>query len=250
MRYHLKLLGETPQEATIEVHPRWAVDARNWKFARVILKKSVYLPRAVQLIDPSGNLETVYTFGEFKINEDGRNFMQKFFGQDAANPFRPNLQAKGYVFKVANGAANAKQTAELEGLRMPSLSGSNWKSAKELMEKLECKVTFQPGQWAPQDELKHVVYHQQPAAKAPLRKGQNVVLTIYTPEGTAPELRGVFWKKAGQQLESKGYKVKYLRGKATTETEKLYIIYEQSPAAGQQVKPGSEITLTVYTKAE
>lgn len=248
MRYQLKLLADNENEAIIEVHPRWAVDARNWKFARVILKKDVYLPRAVQLIDPSGNLETTYTFGDFHVNEDGRNFIQKFFGQEAQNPFRPNLQAQGYTFKVANGAA--KQVAQADGVTMPSLAGSHWKSAKELLDKLECKVEFRTGQTAPQHQLTYVVYNQQPAAKTPLKKGQDVVLTVYGPSGTVPPVKGLFWKKAGAQLENAGYTVEYKRGQATTDKEKLYMVYEQSPAAGQELKPKGKVTLTVYMPSE
>lgn len=247
MRYELKLLKEDAQSATIEVHPRLAMDAGNWKKAWVILNKALYLPSAVKLIDPSGNLETVYTFHKFEINKKDPNWIKQFFGGEA-DPFRPNLQAQGYAFKVANGAA--KQTAEANGPVMPSLKGSHWKAAKALLDKLECKVTFQPGQWAPQQQLMHVVYDQHPVAKSPLRKGQEVVLTIYTPQGTVPSVQGIFWKKAGPQLESLGYKVKYLRGKATTDKASLYMVYEQTPAAGQQLKSGEEVTLTVYTKAE
>ncbi len=251
-RYHLKLVHESDEQAVIEVHPRLAVDAANWRRASVILDKrnNLYLPRAVQLIDPSGNLETVYTFGEFQVNKDGRNWLMKVFGAGEADPFRPKL--KGYAFKVHA----IRENPPADGPLVPSVAGLGWKDAKDLLEKLGCTVKIYTGQKAPQGALTHVVYNQKPAAKSPLQKGQQVVLTIYdqapaeAPQaGQVPSVLGLFWKEAGAKLEQAGYKVKYLPGKTTPGPDKVFMVYQQAPNAGQPLQPGGEITLTVYNKA-
>ena len=59
---------------------------------------------------------------------------------------------------------------------------------------------------------------------------------------------GLYWKDAGQKLEQAGYAVKYLPGQVAPDKAKIYEVYQQAPTAGQQIKPGSEVTLTVYNK--
>jgi TIGR03009 family protein len=144
MRYHLKLISEDKDRAMIEVLPRLQVDAANWKKALVILDKTLYLPTAVKLIDPSGNLETVYQFGEFQVNKKDPNWLQVAFGADP-DPFRPEL--KGYARLVHK-----------PGLEMPSVAGLGYNDAKALLEKLGFPVKHQYGKTASEDKLTYVVY--------------------------------------------------------------------------------------------
>jgi len=254
-RYFLKLINEDQNRAVLQVNPRLQVDAANWKEAKVILDKTLYLPTAVQLTDPAGNLVTTYTFGEFKINDDNnKNWIVKFItGGKDEDPFRPNF--KGYQVTVHNPG---KENANPGAAQMPSVAGLGWKPAQDLLEKLGSKVQIYTGQKAPQQKLTHVVYEQKPAAKTPLQAGQPVVLTIYDKAlvqmvqapaaGRVPAVSGLFWKDAGKKLEEAGYKVKYLPGKAADAKEKVYMVYEQVPGAGQQLQEGGEVTLTVYNK--
>jgi TIGR03009 family protein len=243
MRYWLKLLQENEQQAVIEVLPKLQLDAANWKKATVILDKAMYLPRAVQLINPAGTTETVYTFGQFQVNKDNGGWIQMVFGGDV-DPFRPKLP--GYAIKVHKPPQpEGQQPANT----LPSVAGLTWKEAKELLEQLDCQVQFVKGQKATQGQLNYRVYQQDPAPKTPLAKGLQVKLTIYD-VGPVPNIVGLHWKAAGKALEEGGYKVKYLPGQATTDEKQLYLVYQQSPVAGQQADYGSEITLTVYNKPQ
>ena len=251
-RYFLELVDDNKDRAVLKVKPRWQVDAANWSQADVILDKKLYLPTAVRLTDPSGNLVTTYTFGDFHINKDDRNWIVKVFGGGDKDPFRPEL--KGYHFKVHKVA----EADGGDGPQIPSVAGMNWEQAKNLLEKLECKVNIHRGQNAPNEKLNYVVYQQKPAAKTPLQKGQVVDLVVYDlalvkvaqATGRVPPVLGLPWKKAGQQMEQAGFKVKWVQGKPADAEEKIYMVYQQSPNAGQSLDAGSEVTLTVYDKQE
>jgi hypothetical protein len=65
------------------------MDKENFQEATIILDRRRYLPTAVRLIDPSGNVETVYSFKEIHVNR--RELIPELFRKD---PFEPNL--KGY----------------------------------------------------------------------------------------------------------------------------------------------------------
>ena len=83
LRYQFTLLKENKQKVMLAVKPRWQQDAANWREAKVILdKNNRYLPEAVQLIDPTGNLETVYTFGRLIVDKTQIIFR---------DPFNPHL---------------------------------------------------------------------------------------------------------------------------------------------------------------
>lgn len=239
MRYELTLLTEDAKVAVIEVLPRLQMDAANWKKATVILDKTIYLPQAVKLINPAGTNETVYTFGQFAINKPKAPWILAWFGDDP-DPFRPKL--KGFAFKMHTPPADEGQDA---GPTVPSLAGQKWDNAQKLLKGLGCEVQFQVGEKAPEGKLNYVVYQQDPAAKTPLQKGLKVTLTIYD-VGPVPNTIGLHSKAAGQKLEEAGYKVKYLPGKAATDTKQCCVVYQQSPAAGQESKYGAEITLAIY----
>lgn len=251
-RYQLFLQEEkdkkkAEQQAVLIVYPRFQIDAANWKMARVILSKENYLPRAVELTDPSGNLITTYIFGNFQINKNDPNRIQQFFGVKDADPFHPNLEKEGYSFKVHNGeekVANAEP-------QIPSVAGLDYQRAQALLEKHSCTVKLHRGKAATHEKLRYVVYEQKPAAGTPLKKGQVVDITLYDkPPGRVPPVLGMKWKDAGQKLEDAGYKVKYLRGNKTDDVQKLYMVYQQIPDAGKEFQPGSEVELTLYDKKE
>ncbi len=89
-RFRLKLLSETAKQAKIQAIPRFQSDAASYAKATILLDKQTYLPSAVQLIDNTGNLETVYLFSDLVINQNAlASAVQKVFGKD---PFRPNLK--------------------------------------------------------------------------------------------------------------------------------------------------------------
>ncbi len=84
-RYLLKLQVNTDKQIMIAAKPRTAQDAQNYKEAKIILNPKTYLPSAIQLINPTGNSETVYVFKDLVIN--GRKSLNPFVG----SPFKPSL---------------------------------------------------------------------------------------------------------------------------------------------------------------
>jgi TIGR03009 family protein len=90
-RFRIKLERETKDGAILVVFPRLDTDLRNYNEAWIILEKVNYLPTAVKMFDPSGNLETVYKFESVKINERaGWGIFQE------KDPFHPPLKSQGY----------------------------------------------------------------------------------------------------------------------------------------------------------
>ncbi len=158
-RYFLKLL-KSPQASQVwlEAKPRWRQDSANYRKATVILNKETFLPVAVQLIDPTGNKETVFMFRKLVPNKP-----RGIFGFGNGNPFNPKLRGYRLVQKIS----------------MPSLIGFHWKKARKLMKKSGCLIEFRRGRHASDSGLAYIVYDQEPHAGVPLTKGQKVVLTIY-----------------------------------------------------------------------
>lgn len=97
-RYDITLKSDSKTSAVLIIEPRMIDDRKNYREAWVILDKSNYLPVAVKLFDPSGNLETVYKFEGIKINE--RRLLPDWFADK--DPIHPELRKQGYKQVVSN----------------------------------------------------------------------------------------------------------------------------------------------------
>jgi TIGR03009 family protein len=98
-RYKMELLQHTEAEIWLDVEPRTARDAANWKRAKVIIDATAFLPKAVQMLDPTGNKTTVHTFSDLEVNR--RN------GLFSGDPFQPKLSGYKLVLPpAANSAPN------------------------------------------------------------------------------------------------------------------------------------------------
>ena len=111
-RYHIELIPTKNTEVhTLRVVPRRLNDRDNYKEAFVRLDKARFLPTAVKLVDPTGNLETVYTFTILGVNNvNNSNFMSKMgelFGAGDSDPFHPNLKKYKRVLPPNQANANA-----------------------------------------------------------------------------------------------------------------------------------------------
>ena len=84
MRYKMKLMKKTDAEIWLEVIPIRRSDASNWDRAIVIIDAKRFVPKAVQLFDPTES-ETVHVFKNVEINTKNAWFN---------DPFKPNL--RGY----------------------------------------------------------------------------------------------------------------------------------------------------------
>ena len=72
----------------IRARPRQLMDRDNFQEARIILDRKKFLPHFVQLIDPSGNVETIYEFPADKLVVNKRHLVPKMFQN---RPFEPKL---------------------------------------------------------------------------------------------------------------------------------------------------------------
>jgi TIGR03009 family protein len=190
-RYKLKLLKEDEKTKTIHLHvePRLQADAANYREANVILDAKSFLPTAVKLVDPGGNLETVYIFSNVEVNKP-RRILQLFTGND---PFKmrwpgykmmepkpgEQLQAPG----AGAGAAQPPQKfAEAPGPVIPSFIGLDWTKAQALLAQHGFKEgdwQVLPGKVAPNPQQVFRCYLQDPQPKSPRRPGQKIKLTFY-----------------------------------------------------------------------
>lgn len=110
-RYKLELIPtKNPEVHTLRIEPRLRNDADNYKTAFIRLEKTRFLPTGVILIDPTGNLETRYTFTILGVNDvNNANFLTRIgkglFGEDA-DPFNPNLKKYKRVLAPTTTDAN------------------------------------------------------------------------------------------------------------------------------------------------
>ena len=115
-RFQITLRQNNSTSAVLRVVPRLQSDRDNYKEAYVILDKKTYLPKAVKMIDPSGNLETEYWFEIQDVNN--RSLKAKLAGMFGdADPFHPDLMNKGYKLSLPTDAGNAIHTA---GAKQPA----------------------------------------------------------------------------------------------------------------------------------
>jgi hypothetical protein len=164
-RYEISLAKAKPNTPPtwiwLNVKPRLPKDAANWSSANVILDSKTYLPLFVKMIDPSGNLETVYHFKEVKVNE-----IELPWARDI---FKPPGGHKIHRIDIAKN----------NGPTCPALIGLSARDAAAVLKKCEYEVGWQRGEPAKNPKLKHVVYEQSPDPKTPLAKGAKVILKVY-----------------------------------------------------------------------
>ena len=177
-RFELKLVENSSYRKIthfvhLRVKPRWESDARNWQEAEVILdKRQQYLPFAVKLIDPGGNLETVFKFSKFKINK-----RRGIFGKD---PFNPPLRR--YKIKVHEPEVQVQRVVQRNPNLVPRLIDLPAEAASNLLQKLGYKkadIKWRRGDPATKNKLVYVVYDQFPKPKTQLDKSKPIYLLVY-----------------------------------------------------------------------
>ena len=166
---------KVPGQSWLTVHPRWQQDASNWREALVILDTTRWLPVAVRLIDPAGNLETVYSFSKLEPNKsDHLGWIRQVFPGTDKDVFRPEL--RGYRRNIVQAQASVEQPQRDV---VPSVMNFRWEDAKSQLEKAGYKAKPLRGQATARTELTYVVYEQNPKPGTPLSKGETVSLTLY-----------------------------------------------------------------------
>ena len=109
-RFQLSLSDKNtdPTVHAILVVPLLHDDKQNYKIAKILLDKKTFLPRSVLLLDPTGSLQTEYTFEIQDINNRNKlDNLVDWFGGDR-DPYRPDLKKKGYKLAIHEDQADAK----------------------------------------------------------------------------------------------------------------------------------------------
>lgn len=185
-RYRIKIMTDkqgrpinTADQVWLQVWPKWKSDAANYREAKVILnKKNHYLPSAVQLIDPSGMQETVYTF--YRTDVNSKNILATIFGR---NPFDIDLRD----YKIESAIPQAKGSpgettgrARVTSYRtVPNLIGVPFKEAKAKLAALGFNVEFRKGNIAQRQSLIYCVETQFPRPNSQAPPGSRIVLTLF-----------------------------------------------------------------------
>ena len=266
-RYQLRLENLSRQHFDLLAVPRWKQDAANYKWARIRIERQTMLPMAVQMLDPAGTRETVYTFPQIEKNPrpnllTGGKLFQRIFG--TSDPFRPSL--RGYEVQAASQpTAGNRETAvagttppakgnpipaDADKSAVPAVIGFNYTEAEQIIKRSGYPVKFYRGEPATNEQLKFRVASQEPPPRTPLNPGQLVKLTLYTEPAPAgvPSVIGLSWKEAEALLKSRKLTVKFRRGKTAPRDTDVFQVYEQSPPGGTPATQGGNVTLTLYTK--
>lgn len=209
-RYDMKLVSEDKKtsKAWIEARPRWQSDRSNYQLATIILDLKTFLPDAVRLIDPAGTKETAFKFGELEVNSKSitklfrgdpfkfsdRNYKiitkapvderaeqdELLVGNGKVTQAGATKPAEKGSAKTTTPSANTKTKPTAPAPpRVPSVVGMDWKKARQILEALNYKVSFQKGLEANRDEEVHRVERQEPNPRANLAEGETVTLWLY-----------------------------------------------------------------------
>jgi TIGR03009 family protein len=244
-RYDIKLLVANEKLYELFVRPKLAADKANYKWARVQIERTSMLPIAVQMMDPTGLRETVYTFPEIK-----KNPRKPLIPWMAKDPFNPKL--KGYAIQAPIPEV---KIAGPTG-KVPSIVGFNFKQAEAKLKQAGYGVELKRGPPAINKELVHHVASQLPKGRSVLKPGSVVRVTLFMPQvqqtgakvPTVPNVAGMFYKDAEAKLKAAGFGAKYHRGRVGLQAKEYLRVYEQTPPAGAILERGASVHMTLYVK--
>ncbi|MFT5324217.1 MAG: TIGR03009 family protein [Planctomycetaceae bacterium] len=261
-RYRMKLLQANAKDVDIIVYPRWKQDLANYKWARIRIERETMLPMAVQMLDPAGSRETVYTFPRIAKNPK-KGWIPNFIWKEK-DVFKPDLSK--YSIQAAEVipekvAERRPATAPAGRQLVPAVIGFNFNQAKAILQKSGYTVKMLRGEPATRSELTYRVQKQTPAPKTAVQNGSVVALTLYMPaiEQTGgevarpvvlPKVLGAHWKDAEKTLKAAGVVLKFRQGRVATNPGDVFKVYDQKPVAGTTVKAGDTVTLTVFITQE
>lgn len=270
-RYDMQVLNTQGGAIDLLARPRLAQDAANYKWARIRIEQKTMLPMAVQLLDPAGTRETVYTFPRITKNPNEGLFSRLKWWKDR-DPFKPDL--KGYDLQAATTAPMTRDGSQPDGsVTVPSVIGFDYQQAQKLLERAGFTVKFRKGEPAVAAPLVHHVQSQIPKPREAATDGATVWLTLYMPmvaqtagdssEGSTtsskpatgdvesiklPRVTGLFWKDAEKILRNLGCIPEFVQGQPAGRTSDTFVAYEQSPPAGTVVEKGQKVTLKLFIK--
>lgn len=259
-RYSMKVLQVTAKDIDLVVHPRWKQDLANYKWARIRIERATMLPMAVQMLDPPGTRETVYTFPRISKNPE-KGLLQKLLPWKDKDPFKPDLSKYDIqAAEVEREEVAAQPAADPAGKKLvPSVIGVDFKKAEEILKRSGYSVKMLKGDPAANDELVYRVQKQTPEPRSAVQPGTAVALTLYMPaiEQTsgetpaakalaAPKVIGAHWKDAEKVLRAAGLNVKFRQGEVATRPDDVFRVYRQQPLAGTSMQAGDDVILTLF----
>ena len=260
-RYTMKVLQVTATDIDLVAYPRWKQDSANYKWARIRIERATMLPMAVQMLDPAGTRETVYTFPRIEKNPK-KGLLPNFFPWKEKDPFKPDLSKYDIqAAEVAPEEVAERQPATVPSNRqlVPSVIGFEYKQAEDILQKSGYTVKMLKGEPAKRNELVYRVQKQTPEPKTAVENGSVVALTLYMPTieqtgGEAPVARpletpkvlGTHWKDAEKVLRAAGLEVKFRQGRVAANAGDIFKVYDQTPAAGTALNAGDAVTLTLF----
>lgn len=256
-RYHLRLLGMNRTDIDLFVRPKLKKDLSNYKWARIRIERATMLPKAVQMMDPAGSRETVYTFPKITKNPKPGLIAAMTWWKDK-DPFKPNL--KGYTKLAALDPQSEKVAA---GRQTPAVVGFEFKKAQQLLKRAGFNVKFRKGSAALNKDLVYRVEKQNPRPREPAGVGDTVWLTLYmpsvqqtgaqTPESNAPSgalkapsVKGLHWKEAEKVIRAAGFVPAFVRGVAPRTNAESLTVYDQAPASGTAIKKGETLKMKIF----
>lgn len=235
------------RDVCLKVYPRWKSDAANYREANVILqKKNNYLPSAVQLVDPSGNRKTVYTFGSMTVNKN--QFLSNIFGKNWLK-----IDLRGYKVEYMGIVKRAPKRRIPKDL-LPNVAGQPVNNAEQRLTKLGLKVEFINGRLAKSIKEVGRVESQYPFPFTRFKPGQKVVLARFVDPRkhkvaqfqTVPNLRHKYFKDAQKELKKLGFTVELRKGTVAAKQELTYCVQYQYPLFKGKTLKGTKFILTLY----
>lgn len=264
-RYQLRVMMENKEVIDLLVVPNWQQDAQNYKWARVRIERATMLPMAVQLLNPAGTGETVYTFPRIAKNPE-KGLLQKLLPWKDKDPFKPDLRK--YDVQIAEVpperiAEKEPAAGPKQRIPVPSVIGFDFKEAKDILQRSGYTVKMLRGEPAARNELTYRVQKQVPAPKTVVNSGSVVSLTLYMPAikqtggeapvarpVTTPKVIGANWKDAEKVLTTAGLKVKFRQGRVATSAGDVFKVYDQIPVAGTKLKEDDTVILTLFIRKD
>lgn len=136
---------------------------------------------------------------------------------------------------------------------MPSLVGLSLSEARKEMEKRGLEASYRSGEPAPAKEKENIVTSQEPGPGEMVSPRSRIVIKHfddYTWEGPMPDLAGLSVDEARKRAGKNGLILTQNFGIPAPSSEKVGMIYQQSPAAGTQVKEMDYANVTFYTRTK
>jgi hypothetical protein len=108
-RFEMTITDVRPDRYVLSMKPRLAVDLGNFSELVIMLHPATFRPTALKVLDPGGNLETVYVFSNWSIQEEAADVDQFQFDPTG---YLVSLQGtKGHAVIERTGAWRTGPTA-------------------------------------------------------------------------------------------------------------------------------------------